>query len=386
MLEHPAPRTGTYSDLFALPPQDQLRAFADMRGLYPTRVIACGGAPRELPRGDAVDLTYEVNGQALGVADFMRRGRCAGLLILERGRIVAEDYALGHSAGTRWISFSMAKSITSTLVGAALHDGLIGSLDDPVTLTVPQLRGSAYDGVAIRHVLQMSSGVHWVETYLDPQSDRRRLLALQQREQAGAVLDYLRTLPRDAEPGTRFNYNTAETFLLGAILAGAIRRPVSDYLSEKIWRPCGMESDAYWQLESEGGQEFCGSGLSATLRDYARFGAFVLADGVVGGKRILPEGWIAESTAVNPGSIHAPGKLPGFEPLGYGYQWWTFPVPTGRRVFGALGIFGQQIYIDVDQQLVIVLHSAWPEPVHDSSRLESYVFFQAVARALRERA
>ncbi|MEQ1806199.1 MAG: serine hydrolase, partial [Burkholderiaceae bacterium] len=215
------------------------------------------------------------------------------------------------------------------------------------------------------------------------QSDRRQLLALQQREQPGAAIDYLRTLPRAAEPGTRFNYNTAETFLLGAMLAGAIRRPLSNYLSEKIWRPCGMESDAYWQLESEGGQEFAGSGLSATLRDYARFGAFVLADGVVGGARVLPEGWIAESTAVVPTSIHAPGKLAGFEPLGYGHQWWTFPVPAGRRVFGALGIFGQQLYIDVDEELVIVLHSAWPEPVFEPSRLESYVFFDAATRALR---
>ncbi len=313
----------------------------------------------------------------------MQRGRTAGLLILKRSRVVFERYALGHTAQTRWISFSMAKSITSTLVGAALHDGLIRSLDDAVTLTVPALRGSAYDGVTIRHVLQMSSGVHWVETYLDPQSDRRKLLALQTNERPGAVIGYLRTLRRAAEPGTRFNYNTAETFLLGAILAGAIRRPLSDYLSEKIWHPCGMESDAYWQLESEGGQEFAGSGLSATLRDYARFGAFVLADGVVDGVRVLPAGWIAESTAVDPASIHAPGKLAGFEPLGYGYQWWTFPVPTTRRVFGALGIFGQQIVIDADEELVIVLHSAWPEPMHDVSRLESYVFFDAAARALR---
>ncbi len=185
----------------------------------------------------------------------------------------------------------------------------------------------------------MSSGVHWVETYLDSRSDRRRLLALQAHEQPGAVIEYLRTLPRAAEPGTHFNYNTAETFLLGAILAGAIHRPLSDYLSDKIWRPCGMESSAYWQLEAAGGQEFAGSGLSACLRDYARFGAFVLADGVVDGVRLLPEGWIAESTAVDPASIHAPGKLVGFEPLGYGHQWWTFPVPSRAprvRGFGHL--------------------------------------------------
>lgn len=315
----------------------------------------------------------------------MRRGRSAGVLIVDRGRVVLERYALGHTPDTRWISFSVAKSFSSTLVGAALHDGAIASLDEAVTRSVPHLRGSAYDGVTIRQVLQMTSGVRWIETHLDPASDRRRLLELQMSERPGAVLDYLGSLPRVAEPGSRFNYSTGETFLLGAILTGALRCTLCDYLSEKVWRPLGMQSDAYWQLESEDGQEFTGSGLSATLRDYARFAGFVLADGVIDGKRVLPEGWVAQSSAVVPSSILEPGRLPGYEPLGYGYQWWTFPAPFGPRVFGALGIFGQQIYLDVDAQLVIVLHSAWPEPVHEPSRLESYAFFSAAARAVRER-
>ena len=376
-------RSGHYAGLFTLPAAEQLHAFAHMDGLYPTRVIRRGERVRELASGPALEFGYVADDETHSITGFMQRCRSTGLLILKRGQVVCERYALGHSAETRWISFSMAKSITSVLVGAAVHDGAIASLDDPVTHTVPQLRGSAYDGVTVRQVLQMSSGVRWVETYLDPQSDRRRMLALQDAEQPGAVLDYLRGLPRVAEPGARFNYNTAETFLLGAILAGAIKRPLCDYLSEKIWRPCGMQADAYWQLESEGGQEFAGSGLSATLRDYARFGAFVLADGVIDGQRVLPAGWMTESSAVAAGARLAPGQLAGYEPLGYGYQWWTFPPSFGRQVFGALGIFGQQIYVNVDEQLVIALHSAWPEPVHQPSRLESYAFFAAAAQALR---
>ncbi|AMM23745.1 serine hydrolase domain-containing protein [Variovorax sp. PAMC 28711] len=376
-------RSGRYPELFTLPSDAQRRAFADMREFYPTRTIARGPQVRELRLGQPVDFHYEADGHSLGIDDFMRRGGSTGLLILKRGQVVCERYAHGHTAQTRWLSFSMAKSITSTLIGVAMHDGVIASLEDPVTLTVPQLIGSAYDGVTIRQVLQMTSGVRWVETYLDPESDRRKLMAIQQHEEPGGVLNYLRTLPRVAEPGSLFNYNTAETFLLGAILRGAIQQPVSDYLSAKIWQPCGMESDAYWQLESEGGQEFTGSGLNATLRDYARFGAFVLADGVLDGQRVLPEGWMAQSTAVVPGSMLEPGRLTGFEPLGYGYQWWTFPSRAGSHVFGALGIFGQQIYVDVDEQLVIVLHSVWPEPVHLASRLESYSFFAAATRALQ---
>ena len=378
--------TDNYQSLFTEPAEERLRRFADMRSLYPTRVIRCGPEPRALASGPQIDVIYAAEGRRFGIDDFIRRYPATGVLILHRGQVVCERHASGHTPETRWISFSMAKSITSTLVGVALHEGLIDSLDDPVVRTVPRLRGSAYDGVRIRDVLQMSTGVGWVETYLDPESDRRKLMALQVQERPGLVLDYLACLPRVAEPGTRFNYNTAETFLLGAILAGAIRRPLSDYLSEKVWRPCGMESDAYWQLESAGGQEFAGSGLSATLRDYGRFGLFVLADGVVAARRLVPEGWMAESTAVVPGSpLAPPGGLPGYEPLGYGHQWWTFPQLAPRRVFGALGIFGQQIYVDVDAAVVIVVHGAWPQPVHDPSRLESYTFFEAVTEALKTR-
>jgi CubicO group peptidase (beta-lactamase class C family) len=376
-------QSGDYRSLFTASAGEQLRRFANMRSLYPTRTVRRGAAVAELVAGDPVEVRYRLDGVDLDIADFMRRYRATGLLILKHGEIVCERYALGHGPETRWISFSMAKSITSTLLGAALLEGHVVGLDDPVTRTVPQLRGSAYDDVSIRHVLQMSSGVRWVETYLDPQSDRRQLLELQALERPGGVLDYLRALPRAAAPGTSFNYNTAETFLLGAIVAGAVGRPLSQYLSETIWQPCGMQADAYWQLESPDGQEFAGSGLSATLRDFARFGQFVLADGVVGGRRILPVDWMQASTAVVPRSRLEPGKLPGFEPLGYGYQWWTFaPRAGGGRLFGALGIFGQQIYVDVEESLVIAVHGAWPEPVHDASRLESYVFFAAVADAL----
>jgi len=370
--------------LFTLPMDEQLRLFGDMSTLYPTRLVRRGRSASEISIGKPIDLLYRVKGEARDIEGFMQRYRAAGLLILKHGAVVCERYALGQTRETRWISFSMAKSASSTLIGAAIQDGLIASIDEPVVRTVPDLRGSAYDGVSIRNVLQMSSGVRWNETYLDPHSDRRQLLTLQALAEPGAVLDYLRHLPRTSDPGTTFNYNTAETFLLGLILIGAVKRTLSEYLSEKIWQPCGMECDAYWQLESPEGQEFAGSGLSATLRDYARFAAFVLADGVVDGERVLPESWMADSTSNNPGSTLEPGKLPGFEPLGYGYQWWTFPSRPGRRIFAAIGIFGQQIYIDVEEQLAIVLTGAWPQPIDDPSRFESYDFFSAVTLALHD--
>ncbi len=382
---NPAEPTDRYADLYTMSTERQRRVFADMGRLYPTRIVRAGAASTPLPVAMPVDVRYEADGEAHDADAFMHRYRATALLILKRGEIVAEHYAEGHSPTTRWISFSMAKSVSATLVGAALQDGLIESLDEPVVRTVPALRGSAYDGVSIRDVLQMSSGVRWNETYLDPQSDRRKLLALQVAEQPGVVIDYLRALPRASEPGTTFNYNTAETFLVGAILRGATGRPLADYLAEKIWQPCDMEADAYWQLESPEGQEFAGSGLSATLRDYGRFGLFVLGDGVVAGRRVLAPGFIAAATTTDPGSRLAPGRLANYQPLGYGYQWWTFAPQRGHRIFGALGIFGQQIYIDVEEELVIVVHGAWPDPLSASRRLESYLFFAAASAALRER-
>ena len=318
--------------LFTLPMDEQLRLFGDMRTLYPTRLVHRGRSVSELVTGKPLDLLYRVKGEDLDIDGFMRRYRAAGLLILKRGAVVCERDPLGQTPETRWISFSMAKSISSTLIGAAIQDGLIASIDEPVVRTVPELRDSAYDGVSIRHVLQMSSGVRWNETYLDPRSDRRQLLTLQAAEEPGAVLEYLRHLPRTAAPGTRFNYNTAETFLLGLILVGAVKRPLSEYLSERIWQPCGMESDAYWQLESPEGQEFSGSGLSATLRDYGRFAAFVLADGVVDGRRVLPAGWMADSTSNTQARRWDPASSLSLSRSATGINGGRFPLP---RVAGS---------------------------------------------------
>ncbi|WP_208513849.1 serine hydrolase domain-containing protein, partial [Variovorax paradoxus] len=279
---------GRLEDLMTLAPELQAPTYRHMDRLYATRMIKRGAQVHPLPAGPAVDVRYRAGDAEFGIDAFMARNRAAGLLVLKNGQVVLERHAMGNDAATRWMSFSVAKSIASTLVGAALHDGLIASLDDAVVAYVPALRGSAYDGVTLRQVLQMSSGVAWNEDYLDPASDRRRMLRAQLDQDAGAVLAFMATLPRVAPAGTRFNYSTGETYLVGRILAGALREPIGDYLSRKIWAPFGMEADAYWQLDAPGGQEFAGSGVNATLRDFGRFGLFILGGGMAGGQRVLP--------------------------------------------------------------------------------------------------
>jgi CubicO group peptidase (beta-lactamase class C family) len=250
-----------------------------------------------------------------------------------------------------------------------MEDGFIRSIDDPVVRYLPALKGSAYDGVSIRNLLQMASGVKWNETYTNPGSDRRRMLDLQMAQQPGSLLRFMASLPRAAPPGTRWNYNTGETYVLGALVRAAVHRPLSEYLSQKIWRPVGMERDATWWTESPGGVEFGGSGFAATLRDYARFGQFVLNGGVAGGKRVVPQGWFP--SAGLPKSV-------GSETVPYGYMWWSEP----GGAFRAFGIFGQSIYVNPSEQAVIVVWSAQPKPT-GSALVSDEAFFEAAIRALK---
>ena len=199
----------------------------------------------------------------------------AGVLVLHDGAVRLERYALTGGRQVRWHSFSIAKSITSTLVGAAMRDGSIKSLDDPVTRYITDLRGSAYDEVTVRQLLTMTSGVRWNEDYTDLKSDVARMYAEPPAPGLDMTVSYVRRLPREAPPGTKWVYKTSETNLVGVLVMAATGKPLADYLSEKIWRPYGMERDAEWMLDDIG-HEQGGCCLAMTLRDLGRFGQFIL--------------------------------------------------------------------------------------------------------------
>lgn len=363
----------------AMRPDLAVSTFSHSDRLLPVRTIRRGGAVSALPKADAPlpAIRFEDRGHHFDLPDYLAINRVAGLLIVKDGKVVLEEHELGTTADTRWISFSMAKSITSTLVGAAVQDGLIRSIDDPVVRYVPALQGSAYDGVSVRDVLLMASGVQWDETYTDPKSDRRKLLDQQLTLKPGVALRYMAGLPRGAEPGTRWNYSTGETFILGAVVEGATGKPLADYLSEKLWSRLGMESDASWWLESEGGTGFGGSGIGATLRDYGRFAQFVLDGGRIGGKQVVPADWFAQA-----GAAHSIGG----KSVPYGYMWWIPPQtdPIQAGAFEAVGIFGQYMYINPREKLAIVVLSARSKPADATMWLSDNAFFAAVARALHD--
>jgi CubicO group peptidase (beta-lactamase class C family) len=345
--------------------------------LFPVRVIKHGSDVHPLPVGkeSLANVRFEANGKTYDLFDYLALNRVAGLLILKNGAVVGEDYELGTGPNTHWPSFSMAKSVTSTLIGAALLDGKIASLDDPVTKYVKSLKGGAYEGVTVRNVLQMASGVKWDEAYTDPNSDRRKLLEVQLKQEPGAVLKFMSALSKAGAPGTIWNYNTGETFVVGAVVESATGKPLASYLSEKIWVPWGMEEDASWWLESQNGMGFGGGGLSATLRDFGRFGLFVMNDGVIAGKGVVPKGWFDGAGSAK----EIGGKL-----VEYGYLWWPLPGvdPIHEGAFEARGIFGQLMYINCREHLVVVVLSARPKPT-GMNVIPDETFFGAVVKALR---
>jgi CubicO group peptidase (beta-lactamase class C family) len=222
----------------------------------------------------------------------------------------------------------------------------------------------------------MASGVKWNETYADPHSDRRKLLDIQLEQKPGAILAYMSSLSRVGPPGSIWNYNTGESFMVGALLEAATHKPLATYLSEVLWSRLGMERDATWWVESPGGMGLAGSGLGATLRDYGRIGLLVQQDGIIDGRQIVPAGWFQEA-----GSGHRIGG----KSVDYGYLWWPIPAgdPIHRGAFQARGIFGQHLYINPAQKLVIVVLSARPKPDSDLAPVDDVPFFAAVARALQ---
>lgn len=360
-----------------LRPDRQLRMFRDDSWVFSTRTIKRGSHVYPLPRAKRQidDLTVHANATRYDLVDYISRNRIAGLLVLNQGEICLEHYEFGNDARTRWISMSIAKSVSTTLVGAAIQDGLIDSVDDPLTRYLPQLKNGGYDGVSIRHLLQMTSGVRWDDTHTVPTSERRIMLDLQIAQRPGAILNLLSGQPRVAEPGTIWNYSTGETHVVGALLHAAVGRWCADYLSEKIWQPLGMELDATWWLESPQGLEVAGSGINASLRDYARFAQFMLNDGVIGSTRVLPEGWVREATATR----EIAGKR-----LDYGYMWWPVAARDGSfadGAFSARGIFGQYIYINPTRQLVVVVLSARAKP-KGSEVIADNDFFNSVVEAV----
>lgn len=367
-----------------LSPELAVATFRNIDRLFPVNKIRAAEPNQVLPLVSAsaqqvqslAKLSWNERGVGLNLERFYEANRIAAVLVLKDGKVVLEQYRYGNSPKTRWMSMSVAKSITSTLVGAAIKQAKIKGVNDKVINYVPELKNSGYRDASIRDVLMMASGVAWSETYADPRSDRRRLLEAQIGQKPGAVLEVLRQLPSVAEPGTVANYNTGETQIAAYVLRNAVGSSLADYLSERIWRRVGMEADAYWWLDAPNGVEIGGSGIAATLRDYGRFALFMLAQGKIKDEKMLPDGWTYEATT--------PRLLKNGRPLAYGYLWWPAMSAEAQRdaAYAAIGIHGQAMYINPRTQTAVVLWGAQPQPTGGAAT-DYWAFFNAVNVALR---
>ena len=339
------------------------RALDAIPVLSEARVIEAGDTVYPLPEGDPIDLDFDVDA-------YMANQRTSGLVIIHDGKVVLEKYGLDFGPEGKWTSFSVAKSLTSTMVGAAVKDGAIKSLDDKVSAYIKGLEGSAYDDVTIRQLLTMTSGVRWNEDYTDPKSDVALFNEHKAEDGLDATVSYMRKLPREAPAGEKWVYKTGETNLIGVLVSEATGKPLAEYLSEKVWKPFGMEQDATWLLGSTG-HEISGCCIQASTRDFARFGLFILGGAVADGNKVVPDDWLPAATT-RQADIGAPGR-------GYGYQWWT----NDDESFAAQGIFGQGIFIDPARNLVIASNSNWPTATdYDGVGSERERFYKAVQKAL----
>jgi CubicO group peptidase (beta-lactamase class C family) len=320
--------------------------------IFPTRKIARGPQTRPLDRAAAEpSLRYSYQGRKADLDDYLARNRTTGLLILKGDTILVERYQYDRKPEHRMASYSMAKTTVAMLVGVALAEGRIGSLDDLAEQHVAALKGTPYGETSIRHLLTMSSGVRFNENYsgADDVATLARLSVLGESEGGAATVMPFRT--RDRSAGERFRYSSAETQVLGLVLRAATATPLADYLSAKVWQPMGAEADASWAID-KGGFEAAYFAISATVRDYARLGRLLASDGALDGRQIIPAGWVRAATTP-PAKQFEPGQTGSL--FGYGYQTWILPGPD--REFVLRGLRGQAVFVHPRAKLVMV-HTA----------------------------
>jgi CubicO group peptidase (beta-lactamase class C family) len=342
-----------------------------MDTLFTTRTVARGGPVWRLPAAEhALDFSYTWQGQARPASDFLERTYTNALLVLKDGRIVSEQYR-NHSDGrSRFIGWSMTKSITSVLVGCALAEGRIDSLDTPISNYLPELKGGGYEGVSIRHVMQMRSGVDYEERYDFANPGRAASNHINSLvRNTTRFVDAARTLPRIHPPGEFFQYKTIDTAVLGWLVERATRSSVAAYTASCLWEPLGAESDGFYIMDGAPGtgREFSGAGFNATLRDFGRFGQMMLQGGVADGRRLVSTDWVKQSTQPSGPEDNRRG--------GYGLQWWTL----GNGTYSAIGLQGQYVFVDPATRTVVVKLSYFPPGDNARQDEETQAFLRAAS-------
>lgn len=373
-------------NLYSGAPQHE--TFPRLKEMFPTGSLIPSPEPYSWPIGPPIELpeSFEFEGTDRSTKDFLTATDTAALLVLTDGAVRYEEYALTGGPGVQWISWSVAKSFVSALVGIAVEERQIKNIEDPIVRYAPLLAGSAYDDVTIKDVLEMSSGARWNEDYSDPDSDVSRFGSA---IAGGGSLDaFVAGMEQAEPPGTICQYNSADTQALGMLLVGATGRSITEYMQEKLFDPLGMQDPGAWLLDSRG-MEMAFGGLLLTARDFAKIGELFRNGGSWHGRQVVPEAWVEASVTSDSPHLAAGKVLVGGHvlPLGYGYQWW---IPKGDcGEFSAIGVYNQFVYVDPSRKAVIVKLSAnrayGTSPGEDTNReMQTIEFLRAIARKAQD--
>lgn len=367
---------------------EQVERFRSVETYFPTRVISPSSSPSVFPRTQQqitlpTSFTYE--GKQNNTNNFLTETDATGLVVIKNDTILFEKYYRGNTENSHTIAWSVTKSFVSALMGIAIQEGAVKSINDPAIKYVPELKNSAYENITIKNLLQMSSGVGWNEDYSDFNSDINRFgrtLAL-----GNSFEGFVKTLKKDKEQGIYNRYNSFDTQVLGMIISRATKKNLAAYLQEKIWIPVGMENKAWWIIDDEG-DEFAAAGLNASLRDYARFGKLYLNKGMHNGKQIVPKQWVTASLFPDAPHLQPNTNENSDSSFGYGYQWWI-PESTEKE-FLAIGIYNQFIYVNPTHNIIIAKSSA-NSSYGSTNNEESYreaetiEFFRAITKSLTQK-
>ncbi|ULK95199.1 serine hydrolase [Bradyrhizobium sp. I71] len=362
------------------PPQlDRLvGSYSHFGEIYPSRRVGRATAPWQFKRAPEPSITYSFGTEKLSIADYLKRNPVTGLLIARDDTILYEHYQYARTDHHRFVSQSMAKTLVAMLIGIAVSEGRIKSIDDLVSSYVGGLAGTEYGNTSIRALLNMSSGVEFSEVY-DGNDDIARLgraLFSGEPKDPAAVVAQFNT--RTAPPDTKFHYASVETEILGLVLRAATGTAVADYLHDRIWDPIGTEADASWVIDGSG-QEIAFCCFNAILRDYARLARLLAHDGAWEGRQLVPRQWLLDATTVRPADGHLVPRVatPYF---GYGYQVWL--LPGEQRRFALLGIRGQVILVDPASKLVMVHTAVRQKPFEPGALREPLALWFAVLQQL----
>ena len=363
-------------NLFSGEPQHE--QFCRMDAFYPVRRLSAATRPQPLPAGQPLELAeqYRYGGTVRDSMSFVEETDTSALLVMVDGKVCFEEYYLTGGPEVPWTSWSVAKSFVSALVGVAMEEGLIASVEDSIDQYLPLIKGSAYEGVSIRDVLQMSSGANWNEDYSDPDSDANRLQPVMAGQ--GSLSEFVCGIRPAVEPGTLCQYNSADTQVLGLLLGAVTGTTLSEYMQQKLCEPLGFEHPGYWILDAEGVEMALG-GLNLTARDYARIGELYRNGGRWAGQQLVPQHWVdssirSEAPHLQQGQVIVGGHV---FPMGYGYQWW---LPAGSaQEFSAIGVYNQFVFVNPEKRSVIVKLSATrtygTSPEEPTNREEETVAF-----------